>query len=711
MPDPSRAAAGRGLGRLTAPETIAIVGLSSKRRGHGYGTLRNLVRGGFAGTVYGVHPSGIDVDDTPVFPRLTDLPSAPDVVLICTPNDTVVPLLDEMGAVGAHAAIVFGSGFDEVAEGEDRAELIRQRAAEHDIAIVGPNCLGLVSVVNRACMTAASLPDLEPGPVGVVSQSGSGCILLTGCGRLRFSHVISSGNETVTGLADYLELLVADETTRVIGVVAEGIGDPARVLAAADAARDRGVPIVALKLGRTERGAERVRSHTGAIAGDAEVYEAFARRAGIASVRDYDELVETLALLSAVQRPAGGRVAFVGLSGGEGALIGDVTEDLDLPLADLSADTRAKLTEALPAFATVDNPLDATGPLVRDPERFRDVVGIVAGDPGVGCVTVFLDAPPNLGDEMAAIYADLVTPLPSVADAAGAPVVLLSNHGGAVHARIDAALRDTSVPILRGTRPGLTAVGALLAPAPARPGAVERSSADLSALRRWRESGAEGMAPPEVVEALAAAYGLSLPQRALADDADGAAQAAARIGYPVVLKTAAPAVVHKSDAGGVATGLASEAELREAYADMVEAVARHIGAPAPEVIVEEMVAAGVEAFVGARTDEVFGPVIAIGSGGVLVELYHDVALALLPLAEGEDRRTLERTRLARLLAGFRGRPPADVEALLDVMRRVGDLIRDLGDASVEIDLNPVIVLPEGAKVVDLRVVATRRRDA
>lgn len=715
------AKAPEGVDRLLDPEIVVIIGLSHKRRGHGYEVLRSLRRGGFEGTVLGVHPSGIDVEGIPVVAEVGELPTVPDVAVICTRHETIPSEVSKLAAIGCKRVVVFGSGFEETAAGEHRAELIRGQAAGDDLMMVGPNCLGVISVSNNCWLTSVDLPaGLAPGPVGVVSQSGSACILLTGCGRLGFSHVVSSGNETLTGLADYLELLIQDAATRVIGLVVEGIRDAPRALEAARAARERGIPIVALKLGRTQRGARRVRSHTGAVAGDSAAYEAFCERARITNVRDYDELIEALALLSATDRwsLSGRRTAFVGLSGGEGALISDLVDEAGLTLAEFSARTQTALEGLIPDFGTVENPLDATGALIGDAPRFASVVEAVAADGGVDCVVVFLDAPPDLGDELAEIYAALLAVLPGVARSLGKPILVLSNYAGAVQRRIEQVLEGTGIPLVRGTRTGLAALGALVAarspsdrPAPSgEPGAGEQRLGAPPRGERWQKvlaSARRGsVASPDEVDAVIRAYGLSAPKRVCVTDAGAAVAAAASIGYPVVLKTGSQAVVHKSDVGGVVTDLRSATEVGDAYSEIAQSVARHTGAPAPEVFVEEMVSGAVEAFVGSRTDPVYGPVIAAGCGGVLVELRQDVALSLLPVSERDVRRMIGKTGLARLFDGFRGRPEADEAAFVRVVLAVGEMMSDLADPSIEIDLNPVLVLPfgRGAKIVDMRVV-------
>ncbi|MDF5754833.1 acetate--CoA ligase family protein [Spongiactinospora sp. TRM90649] len=707
------------LADLLNPKSIVIVGLSARPGSTGMRILANLQRSGFGGTVYGVHRSGEDVEGVPVYRTLADVPEIPTVALLCTPGETVPELVEQAGRKGCRGAVVYASGFEETADGAARAARLRESAARHGMSVVGPNCLGLFNPGRDLWLTAADFgTDLRPGPVAVVSQSGSGCILLAGSGRLRFSYVVSSGNGTVTGLADYLDHFVQDPATRAVGVVVEGLSDAEGVLAAVRKGHDNGVAVVALKVGRTELGARNVASHTGAIAGDARAYEAFCRRAGIVTVTDYDELTEALVALSTIRTaPAGDRVAFLGLSGGEIGLIADVAADFGahrdggaVRLAELSPGTREELARILPEFATIANPLDGTGQLVGDPERFGRLAAAVAGDRAVDLLAVVLDAPPSLGERLAGSYGRLLATLPGVREGSGTPVMVLSNYGGGLHPFTERALAGSDIPVVHGTRAGMAAVAAVTAGRGRAPGTAEAHEArpeSLSAVRRALSASPSGQVSHDVLAELAERYDLPLPRRIAADTAAGAVAAAESIGFPVVLKTASPKVVHKSDVGGVAVGLATPERVREAYEAVTSSVAGHLGEAAPQVVLEEMVTGGVEAFVGCGLDPVFGQVLALGAGGTLVELQPDPALSLLPVSSEEVRRMVAGTPLARLFAGYRGAPPADAEAFAGLVQRVARLAADLRVAEVEIDLNPVAVLPrgQGVRVLDLRIVA------
>ncbi|MFI0405603.1 acetate--CoA ligase family protein [Actinomadura sp. 3N508] len=699
---------------LLNPKSVVIVGLSPRPGSTGRRILGNLRRAGFGGAVHGVHPGGRDVDGVAVYRTLADVPDTPSVALVCTPGDTVPALVEEAGEKGCRGVVVYASGFEETAGGAARAARLRELAARYGMSLVGPNCLGLFNPGRALWLTGTDFgADLPAGPVAVVSQSGSGCILLAGSGRLGFSYVVSSGNETVTGLADYLDYLVQDPSTRAVGLVVEGIGDAGGVMAAVRKGHDNGVTVVALKAGRTELGARNVASHTGAIAGDARAYAAFCRRAGIVTVDDFDELTEALAGLSALRTaPAGDRVAFVGLSGGEIGLVADAAVDGGVRLAELSAGTREELARILPGFATIANPLDGTGQLVGEPDRFGRLAAAVADDPGVDLLTVVLDAPPSLGDRLATSYTRLLATLPGVRQRSGTPVMVLSNYGGGLHPFTADALAGSDIPVVHGTRAGMAAINAVTAAATYRARVadevepVEPRAASSQAVRRALDASPSRQVSGEVLEELAGAYGLPLPRRATAGSAAEAVAAAESIGFPVVLKTASPRVVHKSDVGGVAVGPATASQVREAYEAVTSSVARHIGEPSPEVVVEEMVTGGVEAFVGCGLDPVFGQVLALGAGGTLVELQPDPALALPPVSPEEMDRMIAGTPLARLFAGYRGSPPSDAGAFADLVLRVARLAADLRDAAVEIDLNPVAVLPrgQGVRVLDLRIV-------
>ncbi|TDD33313.1 CoA-binding protein [Actinomadura sp. KC06] len=697
---------------LLNPKSVVIVGLSPRPGSTGRRILGNLRRAGFGGAVHGVHPGGRGVDGVAVYRTLADVPDTPSVALVCTPGDTVPALVEEAGEKGCRGVVVYASGFEETADGAARAARLRELAGRYGMSLVGPNCLGVFNPGRALWLTGTDFgADLPAGPVAVVSQSGSGCILLAGSGRLGFSYVVSSGNETVTGLADYLDYLVQDPSTRAVGLVVEGISDADGVMEAVRKGHGNGVAVVALKVGRTELGARNVASHTGAIAGDARAYEAFCRRAGIVTVDDFDELTEALVGLSTLHTaPAGDRVAFVGLSGGEIGLVADVAVDGDVRLAELSAGTREELARILPDFATIANPLDGTGQLVGDPERFGRLAAAVADDPGVDLLTVVLDAPPSLGDRLAASYTRLLATLPGVRQRSGTPVMVLSNYGGGLHPFAAGALAGSDIPVVHGTRAGMAAIAAVTAASTHQ--VSDEGERDVprvassQAVRRALDASPSRQVSGEVLEELAEQYGLPLPRRDVAGSAAEAVAVAESIGFPVVLKTASPKVVHKSDVGGVAVGLSTPSQVRDAYETVASSVARHLGEPAPQVVVEEMVTGGVEAFVGCGLDPVFGQVLALGAGGTLVELQPDPALALPPVSPEEVCALIAGTPLARLFAGYRGSPPCDADAFADLVLRVARLAADLREAAVEIDLNPVAVLPrgQGVRVLDLRIV-------
>ncbi len=690
-----------------------MVGLSERAGSTGRRVVANIEASRFAGTVYGVHPSGQAVDGVAVYPSLAALPAVPDVVVIGTPAPSVAPLVEEAGALGCRAAVVFAGGFEETPTGREGAADLRRAAGRHGVTVVGPNGLGVFSPQQGLWLTGTFLDTSAPaGPVAVVSQTGSACILLSATGRLGLSHVISSGNETVTSSADFVEALLDDPGTRVIALVVEGVSDGPRLAALARRARRDGVDVVALKIGRSALGARTAASHTGAVAGDARRYDAFFRRHQITTVADLDELVETLVALSTLRtRPCVEGVAVVGLSGGELGMVADAAAAAGLPLVELAPATGAALAALLPGFGAVANPLDATGQLVGDPARFREVAATIAADPAVGLLVVVLDSPPGLADRLAAMYHALLAVLPEVRATTGTPTIVLSNHAAGAHPGVVSALAGSDIPVVRGTRAGVAAIAAVveLSRPPGEPTEDVRpryrGDAVPAVRHALRSSPGEPVALP-LVEQLLAEFGIPGVRRARAASAGEARAAADALGYPVALKTADARVIHKSDVGAVRLALGSGAEVEEAYAAVVEAVQQSLGSPSPAVVVEEMVTPGVEAFVGTIADPALGAMVALGPGGTLVELFPPPAVVPAPVSEAEARSMLDATPLGPLVAGYRGRAAGDVDALVELVVRVGELAHEMRDEPVTIDLNPVAVLPagHGVRVLDARIV-------
>lgn len=668
------------------PRSVAVIGASAGPGKLGHTLLQNVIEYGFKGPIYPVNPRGGEILGLPVARSISELAGAVDLALISIPNDQVVPVLEECARAGVRAAVVLSSGFGEA--GEDGRQLqARLRAVLRDgqMRVVGPNCMGVYNPAHGFNGSYFwSLPR-QAGGVSFVSQSGAmGGLFFAeaaqeGFGVAKFASI---GNTVDVDQADLLEYLGADPQTRVIGLFIEGLRDGQRFLRAATRVT-RLKPVVALKAGRTGAGTRAAASHTGSLAGVHRLYRAALEEAGVILTSTTEEFLDVLRALATHgdRLPAGPNVAVITVSGGPSVLAADACEEHGLSVPPLSAQTQARLRAVLPPFAATGNPVDLT-PQVR-PDAIGDALDAVGADPGVDAA-VFI----NLGVD----HPQFREAVPRLQAVHGKPVVALVNAAP----DLARALGDAGIPLYRTPERAVAALAALARQrqvldrpiAPVLRGAVTPSRI----LDRVRGRVLDEYDSKRVL----AEYGMPVtPEERVETEAE-ALDAAERIGYPVALKLCSTEVLHKSDVGGVRTGLAAPEDLRRAWQDL----ARIHGGP---FLVQAMVAPGPEFIVGARYDDVFGHFILVGLGGVLTELVDDVALALGPLSHEAARGLIERTRAARLLKGYRGLPAAGLDALARCVVAVSDMVR-ANPQIAEVDVNPVIVSPEGPVAVDALIV-------
>lgn len=704
---------------LLRPRSIAVLGASPRPSSLGQTVVRNLIDAAYAGAIYPIHPTAREVDGIPCYGGLRALPTVPECAVVCLGADKVVEALEEAALLGVRAAVVLASGFAESdATGQARQRALEALCVRTGMVVCGPNCLGLVNVADGIPLYSASLgADVKRGALAVVSHSGSCCIALSGVERLALSYLISAGNGAVVDMADYLDFLADDEATRAAALFVETIRDPRRFARAAAKMHAAGKPIIALKVGRSEKGANATASHTGSLAGSSDVYQDFFRRVGVIAVDDYDELVESAVLMQSAQAmPRGRGVAVLNVSGGEIALTCDLAEAAGVELAALAPSTVARLRDALPAFATPRNPLDATGTAVFDMTMYRACIEALAADPAIALVAVSQDCPSGTGPAQAETYRTIAATTAATAKALDKPLVFYSNLSSGLHPHVVGPLHDAGVPVLQGARATLLAVRRLIDYAGFNP----KDSADYAdhadgtlaqnrvRIAMWRERFELGTALTErEAKLFLADHGMPVTRERLARDADEAIGAARDIGYPVVLKIESVDVPHKTEAGGVRLNVRSAIELREAFASLIASVNRFApNAAIAGVLVQEMIAGGIEALVGVSYQAPFGPAIVVGAGGVLVEWVRDSALALVPVNASRAKTLIASTRLATLLAGFRGAPAADVDALVELVVQLSDVATTYGEAIDSIDLNPVVVMPcgRGVRVLDALLV-------
>ena len=678
----------RPVASVLAPRSLAVVGASERARWPAL-IITNLKQQGYRGRFWLVNPNQRTVFGEPCFPSLTALPETPDHALVIVPAPAVLPALQDAERIGISSATVYasriGDGDDE--ESHVRGEQVKAFLASSRIRMSGPNCMGSNSFHERLFgYPTADTSEYRGGSVGAVFQSG-GLLLFfmkSACERgVRLSYALSSGNELDLDLADYVNFLVDDPKTEVIALFIEGIRRPEAFMIAAGRALEAGKSVLVVKTGASANSAKSAQSHTGAIAGDHAAFLAMCDRYGIVVCRTLDDLVQTALAFQRARRPKGRRMAFISNSGGAVDLLYDLCEQEGSELAQLSATTNATLLPLMQEGIKPKNPLDVGLPAPN--ETSAKWCEAMLADPAVDLLAFGLQ-PRNLKD-----MGD-PAPFQRAFRASDKTVLGFSRFSYQVTPEIVDIQDQLGIPILMGLDATVRAMNALCFHAD-RQGKAPPIAKPMKPSR---------LTPATLDETLAS-YGISGPRSRLASSAREAAEAAAEIGFPVALKIQSADILHKTEAGGVALGLANTKAVAEAARRMREsALAAYPHAKIDGFLVQEM-ASGIEVIVGARTDPLYGPLLLVGAGGILVELTKDAALELLPVTPKRISAMLDKLKVARLLDGFRGRPPADRKALETVIAGVARFYLDHRAALRDIEINPVIVRGEGQGVVAVDV--------
>ena len=673
--------------------------------------IESLDRIGFPGQVYPVNPKYETLFGRPCYPSIADLPEAVDLLAVCVNHARVLEHMRSAARRGVRAAIIFDGGFAERGdEGRRRQDELVGICREAGIALCGPNCMGVVSPHARSSVYIQTLADpaLLAGNVGLISQSGSICIgLLADCRRFGWSHVISSGNEAVLPAVDYLEFLIDDPATRVIALFLETVREPERFVAALDRAADRGKPVVVLKVGRSERARRAITSHTGGLAGEARVFSAVLRAHRAIEVGELDEMVEVLACCQGPRWPTGRRLAVMTASGGQAELILDLATAAGLHLPPLSDAARGAMQRSIGTVTGDGNPLDAWGN-GDYATNFPRAISLLGADPGYDVVTFcsdsFDDQPFGTPERLMA-YARL---LAEGAAASPKPFYYMTTRSGIFRRDVLAFLRERGIAVIGGTRQGLGAIDRL-ARWTESPGAPRPGSGRAGRLARLLAGGPRPTIHEHDAKRVLAEAGLPVVGERLVTGLPEARAAAAALGYPVVLKAVSDDIPHRSELGLVAVGLSDERDLTGAW----ERMSRRLDETGKRgviagFLVQEMAHDGLEVFAGVNTDPDWGPVLAFGAGGVLVEALGDVALRPLPLRDGDAEAMIAETRAGALLAGYRGRPPGDLAALARCLTALADFAWAERHHLAEIDVNPIVVSARGCAVVDALIVPRDR---
>ncbi|MEU5866132.1 acetate--CoA ligase family protein [Nonomuraea sp. NPDC047529] len=695
---------------LFNPRSIALVGATDKS-GWSVSTLLNLRTHGFSGPVHLVNPRGGVVHGSPAFRSLTEIPSPVDLVYVMVPTAAVLGVLKEGAKLGIGCYVILTAGFGEAgAEGARLEAEIAGFAREHGLTILGPNGNGYINAA--AGVTPYGLPIPEPllrGSVGVVLQSGALASSVLGFAQARnvgISLLTSMGNESVVTVTDVVDHLVDDPATKVVALFLETIRNPAEFSRVARRALVAGKPIVALKIGRSGLASHTAQAHTGALVGDDDVIDAAMRQLGVIRVRSLEDLIITAGLLAATGPLPGRRMGVVTPSGGASEIIADRAEDEGLELPPFAPATVERLAGIVPSFGTVQNPLDVTGYVLVDRTLLGRALQTVTADPGIDLVMLLSEPPRTAPPDPAPVLAMYEASSRRIAESP-VPVVVVSNVLTDVTEFGRRVQKETGFPyVMGGIEHGLTAIGAAVRWSEAHRRALTSAPAGRTAVTGAPE-GASGVWAEHRAAALLAAAGLPVVPSETAADEAAAVAAAERFGYPVVLKAAAEGLGHKSDIGGVRLGLSGPEEVRQAYREVVAAARAH--APDAGALIQPQRGGGVELLVGVVRDPAWGLTLAVGLGGVWVEVLRDAALRVLPVDAVEVRRALSELRGAALLDGARGTEPADLDAVADVVTRIAVFAESLGDALESLEINPLLVT--GSRVEALDALITWRPPA
>jgi acyl-CoA synthetase (NDP forming) len=692
--------------KMLHPRSIAVIG-ATPRLQYGGRFLATALKAKDRVRVYAVNPRYDEIMGIQSYVSVTDLPEAPDLVGIVVPYNQVLPTLQECHRKGVGAAIVISAGFAERGV-EDRRDLQGQLGAfarESGLRLSGPNCLGLANVKDDIWATSSSRgADGLTGPVGLICQSGAtafGPFLVRAVDNgIGFSYIISTGNEADLDFSDFARYLLDDPATRVIAGFVEGFKDASKFLEVARLAAERGKPMVMIKIGRSELGARAARSHTAALTGSDALYDAVFAQYGVVRVQSYDELLAVSHLLAHTPKPRRPGIAVVSHSGGISSLTADMCGQAGLDLPPLSEQARDGINSVLQGFGWAANPSDVTG--YANSASFPQIMDHMINEPQVGTMVIASAGADSQAEQVI-----------SLRDRSDKGIVFLWTGSLGATAGL-AKLKSANIPLFYAPDTLARGLRNLLdyhtwrerrmvdgfSSAPALTAEQEHTVARLRSLGRVTLSESES-------KQLITAWGVPVTQEVRVDSADAAVEAAQRLGYPVVLKVDSPDILHKTEAGVVRLGVRDAAQVRTAYADILARAAAYApNATISGVLVQEMVTEGVEVIVGVSYDAQLGPTLLFGSGGVMVEVYNDVALRRCPITQAEARTMLSDVKGARVLYGFRGRPAADVEALTQVLVQISHLAVQLDGRLAELDINPLLVLPagRGVKAVDALVV-------
>jgi acyl-CoA synthetase (NDP forming) len=692
------------LERFFNPRAIAIIGASQDLDTISGQPLKFLKSHGYKGRLYPVNPRYQEVAGVKCYPSIADVPETPDLVLILVNSARVADILRECGVKGVPYAIIFTSGFSEMGgEGVRLQRQLTHIAQDHGIGVIGPNCQGMINVADSVFAGFGSVfnADYDPGTVSMVSQSGgfgfSVMNLSSKDGGLPFRQMVTTGNEIGVSTLDFIDYYIDDPKTEIIVGYIEGLKDAGRLIEVGNRALDAGKPILMWKVGNTEQGQLAARSHTANLGGEMALYKAAFRQSGIIQVEDIQDVADYGRAFGCGRLPRGNRVAIITISGGAGILMTDECIARGMQLPKLAPETGDKLRSFVPAYGSLLNPVDVTAAIFNNTELIGQTLQAIVDDPNVDCVAM-INA--SLQGELAAKVAAQIVAGASRTDK---PVFICWSAREEVAPEAYAALDAARIPRYKSPVRGGRAIAALSWYAQARRRRERQKQEKALVLTSAAARRTLGEQTGDVVEYVAkrvlADYGIPVTREALAERKDEALAIARSIGFPVALKVQSPDISHKTEARAVRLGVDSDSEFTAAYDEVLaNARAHRKGARIEGVLVQEMAQGGIEAILGVTNDPLFGPAVMFGLGGIFAEALKDVSFRLAPVTGSVAREMVEEIAGYPVLAGARGRPRADVDALVDAIVRLSALAVDLKDLIGELDINPLFVFAEGKGV-------------
>lgn len=686
------------LNKLLKPTSVAVIGASEKE-GFGGDVCRNILSYvEDRSHVYFIHPKRDSVFGVPCYKSISDVPENVDLMVICTSQKTVIPLLQEGAKKGVGGAVVFASGYGEVgtAEGkQNEAELIAA-AKELNIAVMGPNCAGFVNYIdNVQAFAFISAKRDRKGSVGVVSQSGQLCLSMMDDPGMRFSYNISAGNGKIVQMEDYMDFLVDDEDTKVVSIYIEGVKNADKFAAVLKKAAEKRKPVVILKAGRSAKGGAIAASHTGSLSGSDASFDAVLKKFGAIRVDDLEELIAMSLMLSTMKRmPEKATFASMNLSGGETGICADVGSLNGIEYPDFTEETLKKLKEQLPSYASPNNPLDMTASLSYDAALYAGALRTVMDDPNIGMVLIGYTLLLEIADPCIHYMYKGIEKVVQEKGGNCKPIAMIPFAENTRNPEYQEKLFQIGVPVL---------------PPPVYAFKLLRHLADFIAYEPETKTLELAVGHPKSEETQALSeheskqelkvYGVLVPDEVIVTSKEEAAQFTKNHPDPLVMKVESADILHKSDVGGVKLNVCGPEAAEKAYEEIMESVtAKRPDAHINGILTVPMLDAGVEIIIGVNNDPQFGPMIMVGMGGVFVEVFKDVALYPAPLKEEEALEMLKSLKSFKLLNGYRGTEKCDIKALCQTIVAISNYAQANKDVLKELDINPLFVYPEGKGV-------------